>query len=148
MCHARITKSPTLAACLFYQFCLSSRNGNRVRQIDIELGWPKTNIDPILLILSLALVCVNSFWFFLAIQFTFYLGKDHRVNLQFSFSKYVITLFFHRENLSSFKVVLKLETPPAGSFAGGLFVSLVVLLFIVLISLKRKNTSEDRSENT
>ena len=26
--------------------CLSSRNGNRVRQIDIELGCPETNIDP------------------------------------------------------------------------------------------------------
>ena len=26
--------------------CLSSRNGNRARQIDIELGCPETNIDP------------------------------------------------------------------------------------------------------
>ena len=43
--------------------------------------------------------------------------------------------------LSSCEVVLQLETHPAGSFAGRLFASLVVLLCTLLISLLKKNFS-------
>ena len=41
-----ISSSVAQKQILIHVVCLSSRNGNRVRQIDIELGCPETNIAP------------------------------------------------------------------------------------------------------
>ena len=85
--------------------------------------------------------CVNSFESFQLSNLPFIQGKIIGSTSSFPFQNlfyYFVFSLGKPVKLSGCEVVLKLETPPAGSFAGRLFVSLVVLLFIVLISLKRK----------